>query len=85
MSARFWSKSLKELVSVRKVHIVMDGMTFGIVTFHSVCHELAPSMRAASEDILRHGLETCNVDYHHVAYLLPRHRYLRSPRSRTPS
>ena len=30
------------------MQIVIDGMTFGIVTFHSVCHLLAPSIFAAS-------------------------------------
>ena len=48
VSARFWSKSLKPLVRLRKVQIVMEGMTFGIVTLKSVCHLLAPSILAAS-------------------------------------
>ena len=48
VSARFWSKSLKELVSVRKVQIVIEGITLGMVTRHSVCHFVAPSILAAS-------------------------------------
>ena len=48
VSARFWSKSLKPLVRLRKVQIVMDGMTFGIVTRKSVCLLVAPSIFAAS-------------------------------------
>ena len=48
VSARFWSYSLKELVRVRKVQMVMEGITLGMVIFHSVCQPLAPSMRAAS-------------------------------------
>ena len=47
-SARFWSKSLKELVSVRKVQMVMEGMTIGILILNSVCSGVAPSMDAAS-------------------------------------
>ena len=46
--ARFWSKSLKEFVSVRNTQIVTDGMTFGMVTCHSVCQRPAPSIFAAS-------------------------------------
>ena len=30
------------------LQIVMDGITFGIVTFHKVCHFVAPSILAAS-------------------------------------
>ena len=48
VSARFWSKSLKPFVKVRNMQIVMDGITFGIVTFQSVCHLFAPSIFAAS-------------------------------------
>ena len=48
VSARFWSKSLKEFVSVRNVQVVMEGMTFGMMTFVSVCQPLAPSIFAAS-------------------------------------
>ena len=46
--ARFWSKSLKPLVRLRKVQMVMEGMTFGIVTRKSVCQREAPSIFAAS-------------------------------------
>ena len=45
---RFWSKSLKELVSVRNVQIVTDGMTIGSFTLKSVCMLVAPSIDAAS-------------------------------------
>ena len=48
VSARFWSKSLKELVSVRKEQMVMDGMTIGSFTLMSVWKLVAPSMDAAS-------------------------------------
>ena len=45
---RFWSNSLKELVSVRNVQIVTLGMTMGILILKRVWLEVAPSMRAAS-------------------------------------
>ena len=48
VSARFWSKSLKELVSVRNVQMVMEGMHIGSVTLVSRCQPLAPSTAAAS-------------------------------------
>ena len=48
VSARFWSKSLKPFVSVRKMQIVKELIMFGMVIFQSVCQSLAPSMRAAS-------------------------------------
>ena len=44
----FWSKSLKELVSVRKVQMVMDGMTIGMITCFRSCPLFAPSICAAS-------------------------------------
>ena len=46
--ARFWSNSLKPLVSVRKMQMVKELIMLGIVTFHRVCQLVAPSMRAAS-------------------------------------
>ena len=46
--ARFWSKSLKPLVSDRNMQIVIEGITLGMVTFVRVCHLVAPSIRAAS-------------------------------------
>jgi hypothetical protein len=46
--ARFWSKSLNELATVRKVQMVMEGMTSGRVILRRICRELAPSIRAAS-------------------------------------
>ena len=48
VNARFWSKSLKELVSVRNTQIVIDGITIGSFTFHKVSQGDAPSMAAAS-------------------------------------
>ena len=39
---------MKEFVSVRKVQIVMDGMTQGMVILVSVFQPLAPSILAAS-------------------------------------
>ena len=48
VSARFWSNSLNELVRVRNVQIVMEGITIGIVTFFKICPEVAPSIFAAS-------------------------------------
>ena len=46
--ARFWSNSLKPLVRVRKMQMVKELIMLGMVTFHSICQLLAPSMRAAS-------------------------------------
>ena len=46
--AKFWSKSLKEFVRVRKVQMVIEGITLGIVTWMSDCQPDAPSMAAAS-------------------------------------
>ena len=46
--ARFWSNSLKPLVSERSKQIVMVGMRFGILTFQNVCQAVAPSTFAAS-------------------------------------
>ena len=57
VSARFWSNSLNELVSVRKIQMVNDDITFGIVIRTSVCHLLAPSIFAAS--IISSGM-LCN-------------------------
>ena len=48
VSARFWSNSLKELVRVRKVQVVMEGITLGMMTLNSVWLPLAPSISAAS-------------------------------------
>ena len=48
VNARFWSKSLKPLVSVRKVQMVMEGMIMGSLTRVSTCQPLAPSISAAS-------------------------------------
>ena len=48
VNARFWSNSLKPFVRDRKIHIVKELITFGIVTLKSVCMEVAPSIRAAS-------------------------------------
>jgi len=46
--AKFWSYSLKLLVNDKKVHIVIDGITIGMVTFLSIVHLDAPSISAAS-------------------------------------
>ena len=48
VSERFWSNSLKEFVSVRKVQIVTLGMTIGILILNKIWLLVAPSMRAAS-------------------------------------
>ena len=45
---RFWSNSLKELVKVRKVQMVMLGITMGIVILNRICLAFAPSILAAS-------------------------------------
>ena len=45
---RFWSKSLNELVMVRKVQMVNEGMTSGMVMLFKICQEFAPSISAAS-------------------------------------
>ena len=49
--ARFWSKSLKLLVSVRNRQIVMLGMRFGSLTFQKICQGVAPSISAASSSV----------------------------------
>ena len=36
VSERFWSNSLKEFVSVRKVQIVTLGMTIGILILNKI-------------------------------------------------
>ena len=46
--ARFWSKSLKPFVRDRNMQMVMEGITFGMVTLNRVWARVAPSMRAAS-------------------------------------
>ena len=38
--ARFWSKSLKLLVMVRKRQMVMEGMSMGSLTFQKVCQRV---------------------------------------------
>ena len=48
VSDRFWSKSLKPLVSERNMQIVIDDIIIGIVTSTSWRQALAPSMAAAS-------------------------------------
>ena len=48
VSARFWSKSLKPLVSERNVQIVIEGITLGMITLKRVCALVAPSILAAS-------------------------------------
>ena len=50
VSAKFWSKSLNPFVSVKKVQIVIDGITIGNTTFVNDCHEVAPSILAASSN-----------------------------------
>ena len=49
--AMFWSKSLKELVMVRKRQIVMLGISIGSLTFQKVCQGVAPSISAASVSV----------------------------------
>lgn len=48
VSARFWSKSLKPLVTVRNEHTVMLGIISGMMILNMVCVPLAPSTEAAS-------------------------------------
>ena len=61
VSARFWSKSLKELVSVRKVQIVIEGITLGMVTRHSVCQLCGAVYLGCLQHILRHRLQAGDV------------------------
>ena len=46
--ATFWSNSLKLLVKVRKVQMVMLGMTRGILILNRISRPVAPSILAAS-------------------------------------
>ncbi len=79
VSARFWSKSLKPLVRDRNVQMVIDGMMFGIVMFQSVFQLDAPSIFGGLQHILRDCLQACDINDHHIAYLLPAHEDDQSP------
>ena len=46
--ARFWSNSLKPLVSERNMQMVMEGMTMGSLIRHRVFQGVEPSIWAAS-------------------------------------
>ena len=69
-----------QLVSVRNVQIVTEGITMGTLILKSVWLAVAPSMRAASMQ-RRPGMDckAGDVNDHHVADLLPAHQDDQAP------